>query len=97
MADREESDLFLGHPGFATDGYPRYPVGPDRYELNVVYLDGVPRTMERFDDLASALEAFDREHAAHIADGYSKATFCLRVLDSEDYERGGLTWDDLDR
>lgn len=94
MPDRETADLFLGHPGFATDERPRWREGVDRYVVYVVYLDGVPRELSKHDMLVTALEERDREQVAHERDGYNRTNHHLGVYDAENGDRGDLDWDD---
>jgi hypothetical protein len=58
-----------------------------RYVLSVVYRDGVPREILRFDRLSNALDARDRHR-----DPARRLSEHWMVHDSDDEERGELEW-----
>jgi hypothetical protein len=100
MADRENVDLWFGDPRFDApdeeEGRRRRIYGPSRFLVQVIYLDGVERPLDRFDWLREALEARDRERAELAAAGYDRTRAHVRVVDVDDGERGSLEWDDLE-
>ena len=94
MGDRETNDLYLGSPLFDSgerrdDGY-----GPGRYSLEVVYRDGFPRKIGSYDYPGEALDALEHEREAFA--GQPRGSYHLQVIDTEDPERGELTWAIID-